>query len=124
MSEQRKKHVQSWASETEVGEIPAWRGSPWADKMERARSSLCQGPGLCPGLGSVTQRGGNHSSGRKAPDESAPQGGEAGGSLSHLPSGEGGMLPRRGLQCSGKDSGQITARAVRGLWLPSHLYRG
>ena len=26
------------------------------------------------------------------------------------------------LPCRGKDSGQTTARAVRGLWLPSHPY--
>lgn len=34
--------------------------------------------------------------------------------------GDKGSCRKRGLQCRGKDSGQTTARAVRGLWLPAH----
>lgn len=45
------------------------------------------------------------------------------GSLSHPPSGEMGCCREGGPPpCRGKDSGQTTARAVRGLWLPSHPY--
>lgn len=68
MSEQRKKHVQSWALETEVGGILAWRGSPLADGTARAR------PACVPGAWTVSRTGLSDSRLRKSlPREKGPR---------------------------------------------------